>query len=109
MTPKTPMQNRHKTILEKAWLPFLISLIAVFGINLLAIQIKSDCGLPALMGIDACSDDIVRVGWPLSFYEKGGIASHTLFSTSALEFDVLVGVVGAILLTLLILRLRRTS
>jgi len=53
---------------------FLVVSLIFVAANLLAAHLMSDCGLPALLGFDACNDDIVRLGWPLRFYEQDGIA-----------------------------------
>ena len=95
------------------WLMFLgraMVIVAVFvAINLLAAHFMSDCGLPAVLRIAGCSDDIVRIGWPLKFYEVGGFAFHRYFSIQALLGDVLLGLLASIALALATVRFPRHS
>lgn len=58
--------------------------------NLLAAHLGSDCGLPAILGTSACADDIIRVGFPLTFFEEGGFAFRHNFSTLYLLVDILI-------------------
>lgn len=75
---------------------FLIGLAVFVLINLLSAHLASDCGLPALFGRDPCADDIARAGWPLRFYEEGGLDYRRTFDPSALALDlVLAGVMSA--------------
>jgi hypothetical protein len=59
--------------------------------NLLAAHLLSDCGLPAVLGASYCSDDIVRAGFPLIFFEEGGFAFRHNFSTLYLLVDISIG------------------
>jgi hypothetical protein len=74
---------------------FLAGFLIFILVNLLVAHFMSDCGIAALVRLDACSDDIVRAGWPLNFYEDGGVASHSFFSTYVLLQDLAVGIIGA--------------
>src|SRR5262245_15850751 len=70
---------------------FLLGALVFLVTNLVAANFASDCGLPALFGMDRCADDIVRAGWPLGFYEEGGIAFHSRFDLLALMADIGLG------------------
>ncbi len=63
-------------------------ILLFLGINALAAQRMSDCGLAAVFQMDACNDDIVRVGWPVKFYEEGGFDYHRGFNTLAMWMDI---------------------
>lgn len=93
--------------LRRIFIPFLSALLLFRSISLLGIQLMSDCALPGLLGYDACSDDIVRAGWPLQCCEEGGLASHSFFSAYALVADLAAGLAGAILPALGGSRLRK--
>jgi hypothetical protein len=90
------------------WPAFLVGLLVRFAallslfllLNVVAAHFMSECGLPAVLGAHSCSDDIVRIGWPLKFYEEGGVAFHSYFSQSILITDVAVGVAAAIIIAL---------
>ncbi len=103
----TPRLHGPSPALRRILLPFVGVLLLFIAVNLLAIQVMSDCGLPALLGLDACSDDVVRAGWPFEFYARGGLVSNDFFSLVALAGDVIMGVVGAVLLSVGAARLRR--
>jgi len=70
---------------------FFLGLLLFAGLNLVAAGLASDCGLPAVLGMDYCADDIVRAGWPLKFYEEGGIAFHSRFDLLYLMADIGLG------------------
>lgn len=70
---------------------FLVVLILFVAINLLSAHLMSECGLPAVFGLSGCADNIVRAGFPLQFYEKGGFAYHYEFSTGVLALDIGLG------------------
>ena len=70
---------------------FVIALLLFLGLNLLWAHLQSDCGLPALVGMSACADDIRRAGFPLLFWEEGGFAYRRVFSLPSLLIDVGVG------------------
>jgi hypothetical protein len=74
---------------------FSVGLLLFLAANLLAAHLNSDCGLPALFGLDSCADDIVRAGWPLQFYEEGGIAFHSSFDVTRLALDVAIGLAAS--------------
>jgi hypothetical protein len=73
-------------------------LVIFVVLNLLAAHLMSDCGLPAVLRMDACNDDTTRLGWPMKFYEEGGIAFHSFFSASTLGGDIVAGVVRSLAL-----------
>jgi hypothetical protein len=76
---------------RRFWLGGGLALLAFVIINLIVAQVRSDCGLAAVLGASACADDIRRAGWPLLFMEQGGFIAHTYFSTAALVGDVVIG------------------
>lgn len=76
---------------------FLIGLLFFLAVNLLSAHLSSDCGLPAVLGRDACADDISRAGWPLQFYEEGGFAYRLNFSPVYLLINAAVGLGFSIL------------
>ena len=94
------MNNRLLLRLIFFVLGFVGMLAACALVNLAAAHFQSDCGLPAVIGISGCSDDIVRLGFPLLFWEQGGFAYRAEFNPAALAVDVLIvlgvsSVVGA--------------
>jgi hypothetical protein len=76
---------------------FLVGTLLFLAINLLSAHVGSDCGLPAVFGQDACADDIARAGWPLRFYEEGGLAYRRDFSPIYLLLNTAVGLGFSIL------------
>ena len=76
---------------------FSIGLLSFFLINVIAAHLLSDCGLPALLGVDFCADDIARAGFPLIFYEQGGFAYRSIFNLPYLFFDIFIGLDFAVL------------
>ena len=70
---------------------FATGLLVFALLNLLAAHLRSDCGLPAVLGIARCSDDIRRAGFPLLVWEEGGFAYHSSFNGGALLIDLLIG------------------
>src|SRR5688572_7249171 len=84
---------------------FLIAVLLFVGVNLLVAHVRSDCGLPALLGSSGCADDIRRAGFPLQFWEEGGFAFRRVFSLPALLADIALGLVGAIGFAWLVQRL----
>ena len=70
---------------------FLVGGLCFLAANLLATHLRSDCGLPALVGRSACADDIRRAGFPLLFWEEGGFAYRRTFNPPALFLDLSVG------------------
>ena len=70
---------------------FLIGLLVFILANLIAAHLLSDCGLPALLGADACADDISRAGFPLVFFEQGGFAYRSIFNLPYLFLDIFIG------------------
>src|SRR5262245_2637376 len=72
-------------------LGFCIGLAIFVTINLISAHLASNCGLPAVFGLDSCSDDIARAGWPFQFYEEGGFAYRHNFNGSFLFLDVAIG------------------
>jgi hypothetical protein len=86
-------------------LRFIFFMPGFFGIlvvcalvNLAVAHFQSDCGLPAVLGASGCEDDIVRLGFPLSFWEQGGFADRAEFNPAAFAVDVLIalGVSGSL-------------
>ena len=93
--------------MTRFWAGFLIGLALFLTVNLLAAHLLSDCGLPSVFGMDACSDDIARAGFPIVFYEKGGFAEHSLFDPGMLALDLLVGVTFSTILGFFLSRYRQ--
>jgi hypothetical protein len=75
---------------------FLIGLSGFILLNILAAHLLSDCGLPALLGLSGCADDISRAGFPFVFFEQGGFAYRSSFNLPILILDLLIGVGVAI-------------
>jgi len=74
---------------------FTIGLLAFILINLFSAHLSSDCGLLAVFERDSCADDVVRAGWPLAFYEKGGFDYRFEFNTPVLLLDLVIGAIAA--------------
>jgi hypothetical protein len=72
-------------------LVFVVAVLVFIGVNLLWAHGQSDCGLPSLFGSGGCSDDIRRAGFPVQFWEEGGLAYRRIFSLPALVGDIAVG------------------
>ncbi len=70
---------------------FVIGLLLFLLANLLAAQLLSDCGLPAVLGVDSCADDIARAGFPLVFFKEGGFAFRSIFNLPYLLLDLFIG------------------
>jgi hypothetical protein len=70
---------------------FLIGLLIFIVANLLAAQLLSDCGLPAVFGLSRCADDISRAGFPLVFMEEGGFAYRQVFNPTYFFLDIFIG------------------
>ena len=70
---------------------FLIGFGIFVLVNLVAAHLLSDCGLPAVFGMDYCADDIARAGFPLVFFEEGGFAFRSIFQLPALLIDLVFG------------------
>ena len=75
---------------------FAAGLVLFAGLNLLWAHLRSDCGLPALLGTSGCADDIRRAGFPFLFYESGGFDYRNLFSAGALAADIGLGLLLAL-------------
>ena len=82
------------------WTAFFLTLLAFFILNLLAAHFMSDCGLPAVLGMAGCADDIVRAGFPLQFYEEGGFAYHRNFIPAFFITDLSIACGVALMLGL---------
>lgn len=80
-----PLSNRPFLI------GFALTLALFLAVNLIAADIQSSCGLPGLLHMAGCDDDISRAGFPLVFYEEGGFAYRNNFSIGALGVDVFCG------------------
>jgi ABC-type antimicrobial peptide transport system permease subunit len=78
-------------------LGFAAGLLIFVLLNLIAAHLSSDCGLFAVIGLDACADDIARAGWPLRFYEAGGFAFRNNFNPLFLLIDMAIGLGLALL------------
>jgi hypothetical protein len=76
---------------------FLIGLFSFILANLFTAHLLSDCGLPAILGMDSCADDIARAGFPLIFFEEGGFAFRSIFNIPYLFLDILTVIVFAAL------------
>jgi len=63
-------------------------MIVFAGLNLLAAHLRSDCGLPAILGMAGCADDIRRAGFPFIFWEEGGFAYRQIFQPEILAVDL---------------------
>ncbi|MBI5966060.1 MAG: hypothetical protein HY863_21475 [Chloroflexi bacterium] len=70
---------------------FLIGLSIFILANILAAHLLSDCGLPAVLGMGFCADDIARAGFPLIFFEEGGFAFRSIFNPPILLLDIFIG------------------
>ena len=80
-----PLSARHFLI------GFTLTLLLFLAVSLLAAHLQSDCGLPGLLHMAGCADDISRAGFPLLFYEAGGFAYRNNFSIGALAADFACG------------------
>jgi ABC-type antimicrobial peptide transport system permease subunit len=80
---------------RRALIGFLTGLLIFIAINLVSAHLASDCGLQAVFGRDSCADDIARAGWPMVFYEEGGIAYYFEFSLPVLLLDLAIGIIWA--------------
>ncbi len=74
---------------------FVIAVLLLVGLNLLVAHVRSDCGLGAFLGTAGCADDIRRAGFPLQFWEEGGLAYRRVFSLPALLADAALGLAAA--------------
>ena len=74
--------------LHNPWLVAAGVLLLWLVINLISAHLRSDCGLPAVLGMGACADDIRRAGFPWLFWEAGGFVAHRYFSAAALLADI---------------------
>jgi ABC-type antimicrobial peptide transport system permease subunit len=86
---------------------FAVGVITFIIINLIAAHLASDCGLLAVIGRDACADDIARLGWPLQFYEEGGFAYRFIFNPLTLSLDLGIAVLLSIVSGWLFTRLSK--
>ena len=89
MRPAIKYQNSKMK--KRFFTGFLVGLLLFVAINLLAAHLLSDCGLPSVIGMDYCADDITRAGWPFKFYEAGGFAYHRYFNSPILLLDIFIG------------------
>ena len=74
----------------------VIGLLLFALANLVAAHLLSDCGLPAVLGVDFCADDIARAGFPLIFFEEGGFDLRSIFNLPYLLLDIFIGIDFAI-------------
>lgn len=77
--------NRH------FWMGFILTLLLFLAVSLIAAHLQSDCGLPGLLKLAGCADDISRAGFPLVFYETGGFAYRNHFEVGLLGLDLVCG------------------
>lgn len=89
-------QPRRRSGCGVALLSALIAFALFICINVVAAHFMSDCGLPAVLGVAGCSDDTVRAGWPMKFYEQGGYDEHLMFSEANLTNDFIIGGLAAV-------------
>lgn len=80
-----------RSMSKRFFIGFVSGLLFFTVINLVAAHLSSDCGLPAVIGLDACADDITRAGWPLQFYEEGGFAYRREFNPFFLLVNLGIG------------------
>lgn len=77
--------------------------LALFlALTVVSAHLSSDCGIVAVLGAlhimpSYCSDDIVRIGFPLVVLEEGGFAYRSYVSTGALAADVALAIGGSLL------------
>lgn len=79
------------TMIKRFTIGFTLGLLLFLLVNLASAHLASDCGLMAVFGRDSCADDIARAGWPLRFYEEGGLEYHKSFQSGLLLIDLVVG------------------
>ncbi len=82
-----------------------ITLDLFIAVNLLAAHLQSDCGLPALLGLSHCADDIRRAGFPLLFWEEGGFAYRSNFEPANFLFDIGLAVIVSVIVGVIAERL----
>lgn len=85
---------------KKTLNPWLVAagvLLLWLVINLISAHLRSDCGLPAVLGASNCADDIRRAGFPWVFWEEGGFAFRQYFSWGALFADLGLAVLTSVL------------
>ena len=87
---------------------FIIGLLIFIAFNLISAHLSSDCGLPAVFGRDSCADDIARAGWPMRFYEEGGLAYRHNFNPLFLLIDLEIGAAFSIVSAWLLSRNKKT-
>jgi len=81
-----PLSRRSRNFLNG----FVSGALIVVLLNLLAIHLRSDAGISALIG--GCYDCTLRAGFPWLVLESGGFVNRSHFDPQALFHDVLVGV-----------------
>lgn len=77
---------------------FDLTLVAMVLVQAIAAHLHSDCGITAALELwglarSGCSDDIVRVGFPLVVVERGGFVGLEGFSQPALLIDIVVALI----------------
>ncbi|MBL8050953.1 MAG: hypothetical protein JNM46_07000 [Anaerolineales bacterium] len=87
---------------------FGIGLFIFILINLIAAHLLSDCGLPAVFGLDHCADDIARAGFPFIFFEEGGFDYRNIFNTSNLVNDIVIAILFSIGLSFVFTRYKKS-
>ena len=76
---------------------FLIVLAAFVAVSALDAHLRSDCGLLVFFKLRRCYDDIRRAGFPLQFYEEGGLAYRKEFNPLFLGCDIAIGLTLSLL------------
>lgn len=85
---------------------FLVGAGATLGlflaITIISAHLSSGCGIVAVLGAlhiipSYCSDNTVRIGFPLVVLQKGGFAYRSYMSTGALAVDIGLAIGGSLL------------
>lgn len=94
---------------HKARLTFAVACFITFDLfiaaNLIAAHLQSDCGLPAVLGLSHCADDIRRVGFPLIFWKEGGFVYRSNFEPANFLFDIGLAVIVSVIVGVIAQRL----
>ena len=69
---------------------FFATLLFFLCVNILSVQLLSDCGLLGALNLAGCSDDISRAGFPLLVWEQGGFAYRQSFNPGALLTNLMI-------------------
>ena len=71
-------------------LGFFGCLLLFLIVNLIVVQVRSDCGLLGALKLAGCADDISRAGFPFQFWERGGFAYRDTFDLGLLSLDLII-------------------